>query len=133
VVLGGERLAGDLADGYFVPPTILTGVTNDQRIAREEIFGPVLSVIPFADQAEAIAIANDTPYGLAGGVWTNDLNRAHSVAKAIRAGTVWVNSWLLVNPGTPFGGYKDSGLGREGGREALDSYLETKNVYVQLK
>jgi aldehyde dehydrogenase (NAD+) len=97
------------------------------------VFGPVLSVIPFTDQAEAIAIANDTPYGLAGGVWTNDLNRAHTVAKAIRAGTVWVNTWHLVNPGTPFGGYKDSGLGREGGLQALNSYLETKNVYVQLK
>ena len=133
VVLGGERLGGELAEGYFVPPTILTGVSNDQRIAREEVFGPVLSVIPFTDQAEAIAIANDTPYGLAGGVWTNDLNRAHAVAKAIRAGTVWVNTWHLVNPGTPFGGYKDSGLGREGGLQALNSYLETKNVYVQLK
>ncbi|MEX2459553.1 MAG: aldehyde dehydrogenase family protein [Actinomycetota bacterium] len=132
VVLGGERLGGELAEGYFLPPTILTGVSNDQRIAREEVFGPVLSVIPFADEAEAIAIANDTRYGLAGGLWTTNLSRAHRVAKAIRAGTVWVNTWLLVNPGTPFGGYKDSGLGREGGQQALHSYLETKNVYVQL-
>lgn len=132
VVLGGERLGGDLADGYFVPPTIVTGVRNDMRIAREEIFGPVLSVIPFSDEAEAVAIANDTEYGLAGGVWTRDLSRAHRVAKLIQAGTVWVNSWLVVNPQAPFGGYKGSGLGREGGREGLDVYLQTKNVYVQL-
>jgi len=132
IVLGGERLGGDFADGYFVPPTVVTGVRNDMRIAREEIFGPVLSVIPFRDEAEAIAIANDTAYGLAGGVWTNDLSRAHRVARAIQAGTVWVNSWLVVNPQAPFGGYKASGLGREGSREALDVYLQTKNVYVQL-
>jgi acyl-CoA reductase-like NAD-dependent aldehyde dehydrogenase len=132
VALGGERLGGDLADGYFVPPTVVTGVRNDMRIAREEIFGPVLSVIPFRDEAEAISIANDTDYGLAGGVWTNDLSRAHRVARAIQAGTVWVNAWLAVNPQAPFGGYKSSGLGREGGREALDVYLQTKNVYVQL-
>jgi len=133
VVLGGERAGGDLADGYFVPPTIVAGVRNDMRIAREEIFGPVLSVIPFEDEADAIAIANDTDYGLAGGVWTNDLSRAHRVARAIQAGTVWVNSWLAVNAQAPFGGYKTSGLGREGGREALDVYLQTKNVYVQLR
>ncbi|MEX2555285.1 MAG: aldehyde dehydrogenase [Actinomycetota bacterium] len=132
VALGGERLGGDLADGYFVPPTVVTGVRNDMRIAREEIFGPVLSVIPFRDEAEAVAIANDTDYGLAGGVWTNDLSRAHRVARAIQAGTVWVNAWLAVNAQAPFGGYKASGLGREGGREALDVYLQTKNVYVQL-
>ncbi len=133
VAIGGERLGGDLADGYFVPPTVVSGVRNDMRIAREEIFGPVLSVIPFRDEAGAVAIANDTEYGLAGGVWTNDLSRAHRVARQIQAGTVWVNSWLAVNPQTPFGGYKASGLGREGGREALDVYLQTKNVYVQFR
>ena len=133
VAVGGERLGGDLAGGYFVPPTIVSGVRNDMRIAREEIFGPVLSVIPFRDEAEAIAIANDTDYGLAGGVWTNDLSRAHRVARAIQAGTVWVNAWLAVNAQAPFGGYKSSGIGREGGREALDVYLQTKNVYVQLR
>jgi aldehyde dehydrogenase (NAD+) len=133
IVLGGERLGGDLADGYFVPPTVVAGVRNDMRVAREEIFGPVLSVIPFADEEDALAIANDTDYGLAGGVWTNDLSRAHRVARRIQAGTVWVNAWLAVNPQTPFGGYKASGLGREGGREALEAYLQTKNVYVQLR
>jgi aldehyde dehydrogenase (NAD+) len=133
IALGGERLGGDLADGFFVAPTIVTGVRNDMRIAREEIFGPVLSVIPFRDEAEAVAIANDTPYGLAGGLWTNDLSRAHRVARQIQAGTVWVNAWLAVNPQTPFGGYKASGIGREGGREALDVYTQVKNVYMQLK
>jgi aldehyde dehydrogenase (NAD+) len=133
IAIGGERLGGDLADGYFVGPTVVANVRNDMRVAREEIFGPVLSVIPFTDEAEAIAIANDTPYGLAGGVWTNDLHRAHRVARAIQAGTVWVNSWLTLNAQAPFGGYKASGLGREGGREALDTYLQTKNVYVQMR
>ncbi|MBI4728832.1 MAG: aldehyde dehydrogenase family protein [Acidobacteria bacterium] len=133
VALGGARLGGDLARGYFVPPTVVTGVRNDMPIAREEIFGPVLSVIPFRDEAEAIQIANDSPYGLAGGVWTNDLSRAHAVARALKAGTVWVNSWLAVNPSTPFGGYKSSGVGREGGREALGLYTEVKNVYVQMR
>jgi len=97
------------------------------------VFGPVLSIIPFDDEADAIRIANDTPYGLAGGVWTNDLNKAHRVASGIRAGTVWVNSWHGLNPATPFGGYKASGVGREGGREVLANYTETKNVYVQLR
>ena len=133
VTTGGERLGGDLADGFFVGPTIVAGVHNDMRIAREEIFGPVLSVLPFRDEDEAIRIANDTPYGLAGGVWTNDLHRAHRVARKIEAGTVWVNSWLTLNPQAPFGGYKTSGIGREGGREGLDVYLQTKNVYVQYR
>ena len=132
IALGGTRLGGDLADGYFVAPTVVTGVRNDMRIAREEIFGPVLSVLTFRDEAEAIAIANDTTYGLAGGVWTSDVSRAHRVAKQIHAGTVWINSWLVLNPQAPFGGYKASGIGRTGGREALEVYLQTKNVYVQL-
>ena len=133
IAAGGERVGGDLADGYFVRPTVVTGVRNDMRLAQEEVFGPVLSVIPFDDADDAIRIANDTRYGLAGGVWTNDLSKAHRVARAIRAGTVWVNSWMQVNPGTPFGGYKASGSGREGGKEVLAHYTETKNVYVQLR
>jgi aldehyde dehydrogenase (NAD+) len=133
ILLGGERLGGDLADGYFVPPTVVAGATNDMRCVREEIFGPVLAVIPFDGVEEAVRIANDTPYGLAAAVWTNDLSKAHTVAAGLKAGTVWVNSYLAVNPGTPFGGYKESGIGREGGRQALDLYTETKNVYVQLR
>jgi aldehyde dehydrogenase (NAD+) len=127
------RLGGVVGDGYFVSPTIVAGVRNDMRLAREEIFGPVLSVIPFSDEEEALRIANDTPYGLAGGVWTNDLHRAHRVARKIEAGTVWVNSWLTLNAQAPFGGYKASGIGREGGREGLDVYTQTKNVYVQMR
>jgi aldehyde dehydrogenase (NAD+) len=133
VATGGERVGGELANGYFVQPTVVTGVSNDMELAREEVFGPVLSVIPFEDADDAIRIANDTQYGLAGGVWTNDINKAHRVARSIRAGTVWVNTWLQLNAGTPFGGYKASGLGREGGKEVLDAYTETKNVYVQLR
>ena len=133
VALGGDRIGGDLGDGYFIRPTVVTGVSNDMPLAQEEVFGPVLSVIPFEDADDAIRIANDTRYGLAGGVWTNDLSKAHRVARATRAGTVWVNSWFQLNPGTPFGGYKASGIGREGGKEVLAHYTETKNVYVQLR
>jgi aldehyde dehydrogenase (NAD+) len=132
VALGGDRLGGDLADGFFIGPTIVTGARNDMHLAREEIFGPVLAAIPFDGVEEAVAIANDTMYGLAGAVWTNDLSKAHTVAGAIKAGTVWVNAYLALNPSTPFGGYKASGFGREGGRAALDVFTETKNVYVQL-
>jgi aldehyde dehydrogenase (NAD+) len=133
VAVGGERLGGDLADGYFVAPTVVTGVRNDMKLAQEEIFGPVLSVIPFQDAEDAARIANDTRYGLAGGVWTNDIGKAHRVARAIRAGTVWINAWHQLNAATPFGGYKASGLGREGGKEVLAQYTETKNVYVHLR
>jgi acyl-CoA reductase-like NAD-dependent aldehyde dehydrogenase len=133
IALGGTRLGDDLADGYFLAPTVLTNVSNDSAVAREEIFGPVLSIIEFDDEAEAVHIANDTAFGLAGAVWTNDLNRAHRMARAIKSGTVWVNTWLGISPGIPFGGVKGSGIGREGGRQALDLYTETKNVYVQLR
>ncbi|MCA1833393.1 MAG: aldehyde dehydrogenase [Actinomycetota bacterium] len=133
ITLGGERLGGDLADGFFVGPTIVTGARNDMKVAREEIFGPVVAAIPFDSLDEAVAIANDSPYGLAGAVWTNDLSKAHTVARRIKAGTIWVNSYLAINPGAPFGGFKASGIGREGGKHALDVYTETKNVYVQLR
>jgi aldehyde dehydrogenase (NAD+) len=103
------------------------------KVCREEIFGPVLAVLPFDDADEAVRIANDTPYGLAGALWTNDLTKAHAIARKIKAGTVWVNSYLSILPNTPFGGYKASGLGREGGKEALSLYTETKNVFVQLR
>ena len=129
VVCGGGRAeAGDL----FVEPTILTGVSNDMQIAREEVFGPVLSVLRFGDEEEAIAIANDTRYGLAAGVWTNDVHRAHRVAHRIRAGTVWVNAYRMVSCTTPFGGYGQSGWGRENGVEAINSFTETKAIWVEL-
>jgi aldehyde dehydrogenase (NAD+) len=129
LVCGGTRGEGDLATGNFVAPTLFTDVTNDMSIAREEIFGPVLSVIPFTDEDEAIRIANDTEYGLAATVWTNDIKRAMRMTKAIRAGTVGINGYQL-EPHAAFGGYRQSGLGREGGRAAIESYTELKTVLL---
>ena len=121
-----------LAGGWFVKPTVFTGVTNDMRIAREEIFGPVVSVIPFTDEHDAVLQGNDTLYGLAAGVWTRDVGKAHRVARAIRAGTVWVNCYNVFDVTSPFGGYKQSGYGRELGRSSLETYTQTKSVWVQL-
>jgi aldehyde dehydrogenase (NAD+) len=129
LVCGGTRAEGDLAEGNFVAPTLFTDVSNEMSIAREEIFGPVLSVIPFTDEAEAIKIANDTQYGLAATVWTSDIKRAIRITKAIRAGTVGVNGYQL-EPHAAFGGYQQSGLGREGGRPAIESYTEVKTVML---
>jgi aldehyde dehydrogenase (NAD+) len=129
LVCGGSRAEGDLAAGNFVAPTLFADVSNDMSIAREEIFGPVLSVIPFDDEAEAIAIANDTDYGLAATVWTQDVKRAMRLTKAIKAGTVGVNGYQL-EPNSPFGGYRQSGMGREGGRAAVESYTELKTVLL---
>ncbi len=134
LVCGGARAEtasaeGDLADGNFVAPTLFADVSNDMSIAREEIFGPVLSVIPFDDEDQAIAIANDTEYGLAATVWTSDVRRALRMTKAIKAGTVGVNGYQL-EPNSPFGGYRQSGLGREGGRAAIESYTELKTVLL---
>ena len=129
LVFGGTRCDGDLAAGNFVMPALFTDVTNDMSIAREEIFGPVLSVIPFTDEDEAIRIANDTEYGLAATVWTADLKRAMRMTKAIRAGTVGINGYQL-EPHAAFGGYRQSGIGREGGRTAIEAYTELKTVLL---
>lgn len=130
-VLGGKAPEAEgLRDGWFVEPTIFTGVNNQMRIAREEVFGPVLSIIPFDDETEAFAIANDSPYGLAAGLWTGDMARALRGSAALEAGTVWVNSYRAVSYMAPFGGYKRSGIGRESGQEAINAFLQTKTVWI---
>src|SRR5690349_15413268 len=130
VTAGGQPDA-DLG-GFFVQPTVLTGVKPTMTVACEEVFGPVLSVIPFDTEEEAIALANDTRYGLAGAVWTKDIHRGHRVAHAMRTGTVWINAYRVVGPDVPFGGYGLSGLGRENGIEAVHEYTVTKAIWVEL-
>ena len=130
LVMGGNSApAPDGNSGLFVEPTIFADVTNDMRIAQEEVFGPVLSVLRFNDEDEAVAIANDVNYGLAAGVWTEGLRRAINVSERLEAGTVWVNTYRSTSYTTPFGGYKASGLGRENGMEAIKEYLQTKSVW----
>ncbi len=118
--------------GFFVRPTVLTGVTPSTEIVCEEVFGPVLAVLPFDTEEEAIELANSTRYGLAGAVWTKDIHRGHRVAHQLRAGTVWINAYRTVGPNVPFGGYNHSGLGRENGIEAVYEYTETKSIWVEL-
>jgi acyl-CoA reductase-like NAD-dependent aldehyde dehydrogenase len=133
LVCGGKSPGDpDLRGGYFIEPTILGNVDNRMRVAREEIFGPVLSVIPAESEEEIIRQANDTPYGLAAGIWTKDLQRAHRVAHALKVGTVWINSYRTLSFNTPFGGYKMSGVGRENGLESIKEYTQLKSVWVEL-
>lgn len=127
---GGRPTAPELGQGWFVEPTIFAGVHNRMRIAREEVFGPVLSIIPFEDEEEAVAIANDSPYGLAAGVWTEDMRRALTLPERLEAGTVWVNTYRTMSYLTPFGGFKQSGLGKESGQDALREYLKVKSVWL---
>lgn len=129
LLAGGERV-GDR--GYFVKPTVFDNVGNQMAIAQEEIFGPVASVISFKDPEDALRIANDSRYGLAAGIWTNDLKKAHTFARGIKAGTVWINTYNMTDNALPFGGYKESGFGRELGAAALDMYTQTKTVWVDL-
>jgi aminomuconate-semialdehyde/2-hydroxymuconate-6-semialdehyde dehydrogenase len=135
VLTGGGRpaeLPQRCRAGYFVEPTVLTGLAMDCRVNQEEIFGPVVTVTPFRDEAEAVALANQSPYGLAASLWTRDLSRAHRVADQVACGTVWVNTWLLRDLRVPFGGWGQSGLGAEGGEEALRFFTDAKNVCIKL-
>jgi aldehyde dehydrogenase (NAD+) len=130
-VLGGGRAGRpECGDGWFVEPTIFTGVKNAMRIAQEEVFGPVLSVIPFEDEEDAIATGNDVVFGLAAGVWTQNIRRALLMAERLEAGTVWINTYRAVSYMSPFGGYKRSGLGRESGQEMIKEYLQQKCVWI---
>ena len=131
LALGGTPASRpECGGGWFIEPTVFTGVTNDMRIAQEEVFGPVLSVIKFKDEEEAVKIANDIRFGLGSGVWTSDIGRAIRMSEKIQAGTVWVNTYRAVSYMSPFGGYKDSGVGRESGIEAIYQYLQTKSVWI---
>ncbi len=131
IATGGKRPTGqDLDRGYFVEPTVFTGVTDTMVISREEIFGPVVVVVPFEDDIEALSRANDTAYGLGAGVWTRSLSRAHQSAKVLNSGSVWVNCWNATDAASPFGGFGQSGYGKDLGRYALDNYTRVKSVWV---
>ena len=134
VLTGGQspNLEGAFQKGYFFTPTIFAEVKNSMRVAQEEIFGPVVSVISFTDEDDLIKQANDTIYGLSAGIWTKDITRAHRFAKEIKAGVIWINTFNMFNAASPFGGFKQSGYGREMGRHALDLYTQVKSVWVDL-
>jgi aminomuconate-semialdehyde/2-hydroxymuconate-6-semialdehyde dehydrogenase len=134
ILCGGEKIdvGGEFGAGYYISPAVIEGLSHDCRTNQEEIFGPVVTIAPFDTEAEAMQLANSTIYGLAATVWTNDLSKAHRVASALHSGIVWVNCWLLRDLRTPFGGVKASGVGREGGFEALDFFTEPKNVCIKL-
>ena len=125
------RLEGRCSEGYFLSPAVIAGLTFDCRTNQEEIFGPVVTIMPFDSEDEVIGYANSVRYGLSSTVWTENLSRAHRVAAALESGIVWVNCWLLRDLRTPFGGVKDSGMGREGGFEALRFFTEEKNVCIK--
>lgn len=132
LIHGGNRLDGELSKGFYLKPAVIAGVAEDASVMQEEIFGPVACVVPFEDEQELIEKANNTVFGLAAGIWTRDISRAHRMAKALRAGTVWINSYGQVPHTAPFGGYKQSGFEREGGRWALELSSQVKNIYIDL-
>jgi aldehyde dehydrogenase (NAD+) len=131
LVTGGQRASGpDLGRGYFIEPTVFAHVDNRSELAQEEIFGPVLAAIPFETEEEAIAIANDSRYGLAAGIWSRDIGRVMRVSRSLQAGSIWVNTYRALAAQAPFGGFKESGIGRERGEAGLREYLTTKNVMI---
>ena len=133
VLTGGARapMAGKLAEGYFIQPTLIEGLSPTCRTNQEEIFGPVATIMPFESESEVLEMANSTKYGLACSIWTSDLNRAQKLAAKIESGIVWINTWMFRDLRTPFGGVKESGFGREGGMEALKFFSEVKNICIQ--
>jgi aldehyde dehydrogenase (NAD+) len=133
LIVGGRRVGGELAQGYYIEPTVFVGVDNASALAQTETFGPVVSVIKFSDEAEAVRIANETRYGLNAFVQTNDLGRAHRVARQLEAGSVWVNTFSDISPQGPYGGYKQSGSGRTGGLEGLHEFLQVKNIRIGMR
>jgi acyl-CoA reductase-like NAD-dependent aldehyde dehydrogenase len=133
LVTGGRRMGGELSQGYYIEPTVFAGVDNASAIAQTETFGPVVSIIRFGDESEAVQIANDTPYGLNAFVQTNDLTRAHRVARQLESGSVWINTFSDISPQGPYGGYKQSGFGRTGGLAGLHEFLQIKNIRIGMR
>jgi acyl-CoA reductase-like NAD-dependent aldehyde dehydrogenase len=133
LLVGGNRIGGELAQGYYIEPTVFVGVDNGSALAQTETFGPVVSVIKFSDEAEAVRIANDSRYGLNAFVQTSDLSRAHRVARQLEAGSVWINTFSDISPQGPYGGYKQSGFGRTGGLEGLHEFLQVKNIRIGMR
>ena len=135
MICGGKRpeLPDYLKNGYYLEPTVYLQENPKARICQEEIFGPIVTIIPFDTEEEALKIANDTEYGLNGVVWTENLQRAHRISHHVRAGTIWVNCWFVRDLRAPFGGFKKSGIGREGGHHSLEFFTEAKNICIALK